>query len=60
MLLYLSTFRAENSNTSRHLSRGLMVETRNSFRDLYDMDLAECFGAYLKYVLETCPEDMGF
>lgn len=57
-----STFRAENSNTSRHLAEFWMVEPEIAFCDLEgDMDLAEEFLKYIfKYVLETCPEDMEF
>jgi asparaginyl-tRNA synthetase len=56
------TFRAENSNTSRHLAEFWMVEPEVAFCDLLgNMDLAE---AFLKFVfarvLERCPEDMAF
>jgi asparaginyl-tRNA synthetase len=56
------TFRAENSNTSRHLAEFWMVEPEMAFCDLTgDMDLAEAFLKYLfKSVLESCPEDMEF
>ncbi|MCX7593260.1 MAG: asparagine--tRNA ligase [Fischerella sp.] len=56
------TFRAENSNTSRHLAEFWMVEPEMAFCDLQgDMDLAEEFLKYIfKYVLEKCPEDMEF
>lgn len=56
------TFRAENSNTSRHLAEFWMVEPEMAFCDLVgDMDLAEEFLKYLfKSVLEKCPEDMEF
>ncbi len=56
------TFRAENSNTSRHLAEFWMVEPEMAFCDLEgDMNLAEEFLKYIfKYVLETCPEDMEF
>lgn len=56
------TFRAENSNTSRHLAEFWMVEPEMAFCDLQgDMDLAEEFLKYIfKYVLETCSEDMEF
>lgn len=56
------TFRAENSNTSRHLAEFWMVEPEMAFCDLQgDMDLAEEFLKYIfKYVLEHCPEDMEF
>ncbi len=54
------TFRAENSNTSRHLAEFWMVEPEMAFCDLEgDMDLAEAFLKYIfSYVLEKCPEDM--
>ncbi|MDP8964766.1 MAG: asparagine--tRNA ligase [Cyanobacteriota bacterium] len=56
------TFRAENSNTSRHLAEFWMVEPEMAFCDLKgNMDLAEAFLKYIfKSVLETCPEDMEF
>ncbi len=56
------TFRAENSNTSRHLAEFWMVEPEMAFCDLEgDMDLAEEFLKYIfKYVLDNCPEDMEF
>ncbi|MBE9005639.1 asparagine--tRNA ligase [Fortiea sp. LEGE XX443] len=56
------TFRAENSNTSRHLAEFWMVEPEMAFCNLEgDMDLAEAFLKHIfKYVLETCPEDMEF
>jgi asparaginyl-tRNA synthetase len=56
------TFRAENSNTSRHLAEFWMVEPEMAFCDLKgDMDLAEAFLKYIfKSVLEKCPEDMEF
>lgn len=56
------TFRAENSNTSRHLAEFWMVEPEMAFCDLHgDMDLAEAFLKHVfKYVMETCPEDMEF
>ena len=54
------TFRAENSNTSRHLSEFWMVEPEMAFYDLDDdMDLAEEFIKYLLVdVLENCSKDM--
>ncbi|MGA1875276.1 MAG: asparagine--tRNA ligase [bacterium] len=56
------TFRAENSNTSRHLAEFWMVEPEMAFADLEeDMDLAEDFLKYIfRYVLERCPQDMHF
>ena len=56
------TFRAENSNTSRHLAEFWMIEPEVAFADLKDnMDLAESFLKYvLKYTLEKCPQDMEF
>jgi asparaginyl-tRNA synthetase len=56
------TFRAENSNTSRHLAEFWMVEPEMAFCDLDgDMDLAEAFLKHIfRMVLETCPEDMAF
>lgn len=56
------TFRAENSNTSRHLAEFWMVEPEMAFCDIVgDQDLAEEFLRYIfKYVLEACPEDMEF
>jgi asparaginyl-tRNA synthetase len=56
------TFRAENSNTSRHLAEFWMVEPEMAFCDLDgDMDLAEAFLKHIfKAVLERCPEDMEF
>lgn len=56
------TFRAENSNTSRHLAEFWMIEPEMAFADLKDnMDLAEAYLKYvLKYVLNHCSEDMEF
>ncbi len=56
------TFRAENSNTSRHLAEFWMVEPEMAFCTLEgNMELAEAFLKYVfKYVLETCPDDMAF
>ena len=56
------TFRAENSNTSRHLAEFWMIEPEMAFYDLDDnMDLAEEFLKYLaKYALDNCAEDLDF
>ena len=56
------TFRAENSNTSRHLAEFWMIEPEMSFCDLDgDIELAEAFVKYvITHVLEKCPEDMEF
>ncbi|GAB3377210.1 asparagine--tRNA ligase [Spongiibacter taiwanensis] len=56
------TFRAENSNTSRHLAEFWMVEPEVAFADLNDdAALAEDFLRYLlKQVLEQCEEDLAF
>ncbi len=56
------TFRAENSNTSRHLAEFWMIEPEMAFYDLdANMDLAEDFIQYvLRYVLEHCAEDLEF
>ncbi|ATA94316.1 asparagine--tRNA ligase [Capnocytophaga canimorsus] len=56
------TFRAENSNTSRHLAEFWMIEPEVAFLDLDgNMDLAEDFIKYvLKYTLERCREDIEF
>ncbi len=56
------TFRAENSNTTRHLAEFWMVEPEMPFCDLNDnMDLAETFiRTVINDVLERCPEDMEF
>jgi len=55
------TFRAENSNTSRHAAEFWMVEPEMAFSDLADdMDLAETFVRYLvTYALENCREDLS-
>ncbi|MEZ4977407.1 MAG: asparagine--tRNA ligase [Flavobacteriaceae bacterium] len=56
------TFRAENSNTSRHLAEFWMIEPEVAFMDLAgNMDLAESFLKYvLNYVLENHAEDLEF
>ena len=56
------TFRAENSNTPRHLAEFWMIEPEMAFCDLDgDMDLAEEFVRYvLRTILDSCPDDMEF
>lgn len=56
------TFRAENSNTSRHLAEFWMIEPEMAFCNLEgNMDLAEAFLKFVfRFVLEQCPEDMEF
>lgn len=56
------TFRAENSNTSRHAAEFWMMEPEIAFADVYDnMDLAEDMMKYvINYVLEKLPEEMEF
>ena len=56
------TFRAENSNTPRHLAEFWMIEPEMAFYDLNDnMDLAEDFIKYLiRYALENCRDDLEF
>ncbi|MEQ8924415.1 MAG: asparagine--tRNA ligase, partial [Fulvivirga sp.] len=56
------TFRAENSNTSRHLAEFWMIEPEMAFYELEDnMDLAEEFLKYLVgYALENCKDDLAF
>ncbi|MDD2419095.1 MAG: asparagine--tRNA ligase [Bacteroidales bacterium] len=56
------TFRAENSNTPRHLSEFWMIEPEMAFYDITDnMDLAEDFIKYLvKYALDNCSDDLQF
>ena len=56
------TFRAENSNTPRHLAEFWMIEPEMAFFELDDnMDLAEDFLKYLiRYALENCREDLEF
>ncbi len=56
------TFRAENSNTPRHLAEFWMIEPEMAFCDITDnMDLAEDFLKYLiTYALENCVDDLEF
>jgi asparaginyl-tRNA synthetase len=56
------TFRAENSNTSRHLAEFWMVEPEVAFNNLEDnIDLAEDFLKYvIAYALKNCAEDLAF
>lgn len=56
------TFRAENSNTTRHAAEFWMIEPEIAFADLTDdMDLArDMIKFVLKYVLENCPDEMAF
>ncbi len=56
------TFRAENSNTSRHLAEFWMIEPEMAFYDINDnMDLAEDFLKYLvRYALDHCRDDLAF
>lgn len=56
------TFRAENSNTTRHAAEFWMIEPEIAFADLMDdMELAEAMIKYIiKYVLENAPEEMNF
>ncbi|MER3316894.1 MAG: asparagine--tRNA ligase [Allomuricauda sp.] len=56
------TFRAENSNTSRHLAEFWMIEPEMAFFDLdANMDLAEDFIKYIiQYVLDHCQDDLEF
>jgi len=56
------TFRAENSNTARHLAEFWMIEPEMAFYDIHDnMDLAEEFLKYLvQYALDNCADDLEF
>lgn len=56
------TFRAENSNTARHLAEFWMIEPEMAFADIYDN--MECAESYIKFcikaALERCPQDLAF
>ena len=56
------TFRAENSNTSRHLAEFWMIEPEVAFNDINDnMDLGEaCLKYCIQYALDHCREDLEF
>ncbi|MEX1002362.1 MAG: asparagine--tRNA ligase [Crocinitomicaceae bacterium] len=56
------TFRAENSNTARHLAEFWMIEPEVAFADIVDnMDLAEDFLTYVcKHVMDHCADDLQF
>lgn len=56
------TFRAENSNTTRHLSEFWMIEPEVAFNDINaNMDLAEAFLKYLiRWALDKCKDDLEF
>ena len=56
------TFRAENSNTARHLAEFWMIEPEVAFNELEEnMDLAEDFLRYcVKYIYENCADDLAF
>lgn len=56
------TFRAENSNTTRHLAEFWMIEPEMAFYNLdMNMDLAEDMLKFvIKYALDTCPDDLEF
>jgi len=59
---FAPTFRAENSNTSRHLAEFWMIEPEIAWADIHDdMDLAEDMLKYIiKYTLENCGDDLDF
>lgn len=56
------TFRAENSNTARHLAEFWMIEPEMAYADIYDN--MECAESYIKFcikeALERCPQDLAF
>jgi asparaginyl-tRNA synthetase len=56
------TFRAENSNTSRHLAEFWMIEPEVAFNDIYaNMDLGEkCLQYLIRYVMENAADDLAF
>lgn len=56
------TFRAENSNTTRHLAEFWMIEPEVAFADIHDnMDLAEALSKYIiQHVLDNCADDLDF
>mmetsp|Transcript_56179 Transcript_56179/g.111540 ORF Transcript_56179/g.111540 Transcript_56179/m.111540 type:complete len:541 (-) Transcript_56179:285-1907(-) len=56
------TFRAEDSNTARHLAEFWMIEPEMAFADLNDdMDNAEAYVKHVvRHVMETCPDDLKF
>jgi len=59
---FAPTFRAENSNTSRHLAEFWMIEPEIAWADIHDdMDLAEDMLKYIiQYTLENCADDLDF
>lgn len=59
---FAPTFRAENSNTTRHLAEFWMIEPEMAFFDLHDnIDLAEaCIKYVVKEVMEGCSEEIAF
>lgn len=59
---FAPTFRAENSNTTRHLAEFWMIEPEMAFYDISDnMDLAEDFLKFIiKYTLDNCADDLDF